>query len=308
MVVTGAVFKDIADAIREKDGSTETMKISQMAERIRNIPQGGGGERLVNADHDVIFFGCDGAVLYAYDREEFLEINELPPPPEYVGLVAQCWNMTLEELQNQLDNCAGAEVGALYTTEDNASWIVLNVPEQYTTLGFRFNASKEITINFGDGTDWVILSSSTTDTYYHTFPHGGRYTVKVRANEENSWSFVYDQTEAYAGFVRNSDASNDPLNKTFKAFVERVHLAYGARFNSAAYLYNLCIFTTSQDVVWSDVGLSFRGDYYLKCVTIPSTYTHTMNTYAFQNTFCLRFVSLVQIQTLIQGICSITAV
>ena len=45
-VIDETTLTAIGDAVREKDGSTEGILVSQLAAKIKNIPQGGGGEDL----------------------------------------------------------------------------------------------------------------------------------------------------------------------------------------------------------------------------------------------------------------------
>lgn len=42
------ILQDIANAIREKDGTTETMTFREMPDRVRAIPSGGGGVNKIN--------------------------------------------------------------------------------------------------------------------------------------------------------------------------------------------------------------------------------------------------------------------
>jgi hypothetical protein len=49
-VINESTLTSIGDAIREKDGSTEKILVSELATKIKNIPQGGGGEELPAAE------------------------------------------------------------------------------------------------------------------------------------------------------------------------------------------------------------------------------------------------------------------
>jgi hypothetical protein len=49
-VIEDTTLVSIGDAIREKDGSTDKILVSELANKIKNIPQGGGGEELPAAE------------------------------------------------------------------------------------------------------------------------------------------------------------------------------------------------------------------------------------------------------------------
>ena len=62
---------DIADAIREKAGTTDTIKVKDMATAIATIPSGEGqlvrlSDGTIESDRSAITFTCDGKPKYAH--------------------------------------------------------------------------------------------------------------------------------------------------------------------------------------------------------------------------------------------------
>lgn len=120
---------------------------------------------------DVNFIDYDGTVLYAYTTDELADLNELPPNTEHAGLVAQGWNFTLEELQ---ENGLPCVVGQSYTTDDGATRFYVTVKEN-KTLNIK-NISGTGEIDWGDGVTFNINSYGNP----HSYEEPGKYVISIR--------------------------------------------------------------------------------------------------------------------------------
>lgn len=101
---------DVADAIREKKGTTNLINPQNFSEEILGITSG-----TVNIERkDVNFYDYDGTLLYSYTLEEAQALASLPELPTREGLISQCWNYTLEGIANNNYKC---EVGAIYDVD-----------------------------------------------------------------------------------------------------------------------------------------------------------------------------------------------
>ena len=78
---------NIADAIRSKTGTTDTMTLAQMPELINGIQTGGGGSSSAVSPKEVNFYDYDGKLRYAYTVAEAQKLSALPAGPQHPGLV-----------------------------------------------------------------------------------------------------------------------------------------------------------------------------------------------------------------------------
>ena len=64
---------DIADAIREKKGTTGAINPQDFSSEIASIESGGGSSAVTSASvSDVNFYDYDGTILHSYTKEQFL--------------------------------------------------------------------------------------------------------------------------------------------------------------------------------------------------------------------------------------------
>ena len=61
---------DVADAIREKKGTTDLINPQDFAAEIASIQSGGGA--VAASAKAVNFRDCDGTILHSYTKDEFL--------------------------------------------------------------------------------------------------------------------------------------------------------------------------------------------------------------------------------------------
>lgn len=174
----------VADAIREKTGKSEKMTLAEMPVEIGNIQSGGGSAARDYEVDDVTFYDFDGTIVYSCSMEEAQKLEKLPTPPEHKGLVFQEWNWTLEQIKS---SSVGADVGALYDTEDGAIVYVLDIQTEYEkTIGIKIlNSSDNNTfwpsVEWGDGQ----VYNSESEVYdnkvllEHTYDRTGVYKLKI---------------------------------------------------------------------------------------------------------------------------------
>ncbi len=168
---------DVADAIREKKGTTDKINPQNFSEEIRGIESGG----IPTAEwNDVNFYDYEGTILYSYTWDEFVAKNEMPPLPthrEKEGLVCQEWNYTLEEVLAQGGRC---DVGAIYDTIDGATHFYIRTSTT-TNVSLSYQSAKDVTVDWGDGNIESIpdRSSLTSKTIEHVY-EGGAYNITIR--------------------------------------------------------------------------------------------------------------------------------
>jgi hypothetical protein len=147
--VARQTLQDIADAIREKNGSSGTYTPSEMAEAILNL-SGSVAPPKAKPKLDVNFYDCDGTILYSYTASEFLELTEMPPLPTREGLICQEWNWDYEDAIDYVRDYGMLLVGATYITNDGATRIYVEIPTPLS-IPLEFNSVEGCIIDWGDG-------------------------------------------------------------------------------------------------------------------------------------------------------------
>lgn len=170
---------DVADAIREKKGTTEKINPQNFSEEIRGIESGGVVEKEYK---DVNFFDYDGTILFSYTWEEAEQLTEMPTPPAnlHKGLLFEGWNYTLEEMKAQGDY---ADIGALYMTDNGRTRLIGDYVGE-TTLYLRQSKPNGITIYWGDGTHDI---SGEDLVFYisHHYENPVSTTIELESIEES---------------------------------------------------------------------------------------------------------------------------
>ena len=165
---------DVADAIREKKGTTEKINPQNFSSEILSIEGGGGKPEawVEPTEKDFNFFDYDGTLLYSYSAEEALALTEMPTPPyTHRGLVFVGWNYTLEDMRSQVD-CA--DIGAMYTTDNGSHRLHIIDNGAGVTLGFT---GTDIRIDWGDGSS----QTSSSSTLHHDYNGyiGEKYAIEL---------------------------------------------------------------------------------------------------------------------------------
>ena len=176
---------DVADAIREKKGTTDKINPQDFSDEIKGIESG-----IAPCEwNDVNFYDYEGTILYSYTWDEFVEKNEMPPLPthrEKEGLICQEWNYTLEEVLEQGGRC---DVGAIYIPEDGNTRIKLETlgnTEYYINLAC--STINGVEIHWGDGFVDTNINTSITQ-YSHLYKNSGKYIIKIKVIKGNVTDF-----------------------------------------------------------------------------------------------------------------------
>jgi hypothetical protein len=172
---------DLADAIREKKGTSGPINPQDFTSEIASIETGGGGiipdyyseEGVLEYKDAVRFFDYDGTILYTYAIEEAKALEELPPLPLHEGLICQGWNYTLDDIRAQDLFC---EIGATYITEDGATrcYISINDP---TSRDFTIYVGSGSEVNWGDG---FVETYQYGARQTHIYQSIGEYVVSIK--------------------------------------------------------------------------------------------------------------------------------
>lgn len=199
---------DVADAIREKKGTTEPINPQDFASEIASIETGGG--MVADAPiKDVNFYDYDGTRLYSYSWDEIVAMTELPPLPEREGLICEGWNYTLEQIKEQ--PYKKADVGAIYNTSDGKTRFYISVLMPNGRVGVNpsnSNGGVDFIIDWGDGTNENV--SAKGDWVYHDYLNEGDYVITM--GNESRISLTDSGNKAFSvsrGFLRKVECGNN---------------------------------------------------------------------------------------------------
>ena len=118
----------------------------------------------------VNFRDYDGTVLYAYTKEEFLALRDLPPLPTRERLICQEWNWDYADAVEYVREKGILEVGATYTIDNESARLYIALPKYSLSLPLRLkhtSSDGEILVDWGDGksSKFPITTLNMTRTY-----------------------------------------------------------------------------------------------------------------------------------------------
>lgn len=242
--------QNIANAIRTKNGSSDTYKVGEMANAILAIPTGGEVE-----EKDVNFYDYDGTLLYSYTAQEFANLTEFPENPNHTGLIAQGWNWTLASAKTHVSNNRKLDIGQNYKTDDGKTRLYVEIQElkKHVYVGFGINGTA--TINWGDNSTSTLSGTSSTLVVYaeHTYAQTGNYVVTIESDADIN---ILGSAGSYL-FTEQHDATNQ--NRAVLNCVKKIELGNNV-------------------TMFSSYGLSYLGS--LESITIPTSVT-SIGTYSF---------------------------
>lgn len=224
VLVKDETLTEIADSIREKNGSAVLYKPAEMPEAIRNISassDGGPTER-----DPIRFYGLEGKLLYSYSFEEIAQLQELPPLPEEEGLICQGWNWTLEAIRMTQRE---VEIGAVFITDDGSTRIYVDVVEgcMDPKLGFYQENADSVWVDWGDGSPKECSHEAAARVWFeHQYQNPGNYIIRL-IPEENAEITVQGTLYGTYLFYKGSEYTYE--NNTYAAAIKKIELGRGIR-------------------------------------------------------------------------------
>ena len=215
LTVQETSLTSIADSIRKKTGKTDKIKFpSGFVSEIDSIQTGGGSAPAEEIEEsDVNFFDYDGTLIASYTEAVAKVLTTLPTPPVHSGLVFQGWNYTLEEV---IANADAADIGALYTTDDGATRLEIEVAER-RDIRVRFSQTKAsgVLIDWGDGKS-ERSSGIAGQTYaLHNYEEPGKYTITLTIDDDCNVTLGSYSSHFICINSLNSNAAQNVLRKLY---------------------------------------------------------------------------------------------
>ena len=273
---------DVADAIREVEGSSGLINPQTFSGRIRAI-SGGGGAVAVQAS-DVNFRDYDGTILHSYTKAEFLALSALPPLPTQKGLICQEWNFTLADAQEYVSEYGVLEVGATYITDDGKTRLYITIASEgrmNVPLELQQSVSNGVVVDWGDGSATETFTGTSATTLRHTYGKVGDYVITL---EVTSGTLTLSGSSSYGIFADSMRAYSNMLQK--------VEIGNGLT-SIGTYAFNYCHSLTSVVLPKSVTSIgnnAFNNCYSLASVVLPKSVTSISNSTFY---YCYSLASVV---------------
>lgn len=116
---------------------------------------------------DVNFYDYNGSIIYSYNKNEFLALEELPELPKHKYLTSNGWNWTKEEMNDFVNKHDAIDVGATYNTTNNTTYLFFGFPSGVSknlTIWVKMDGNTSATVDWGDGTTSVLENTSSSET------------------------------------------------------------------------------------------------------------------------------------------------
>lgn len=267
-------FTGIANAIRGKNGSSNTYTPAQMPQAITDIPSGGGA-----VESDVNFYDYDGTLVDSYTAAEFASLSAMPANPTHQGLTSQGWNWTLADAKDYVSKYGGLDIGQLYITTSGATEIDIELEEYRLKpyIYFQFTSSTSacsVTLDWGDGSQIETFSAIKNElglvNVQHEYAAPGKYTVKIMQDTGNPEIIISSTNTNFCRLLRITDVvSSVSGDNVYYAAIKHIRLGNGVK---RLYKY----------------AFQYTG---LRTITIPTSLTY-IDKYAFQYCYYLQSICL----------------
>ena len=286
-------LKDVADAIREKKGSSNLINPQDFSAEIASIKSGGGGGggAVAVSPKAANFRDYDGTILHSYTKDEFLALNELPPLPTREGLICQGWNWDYADAVEYVTEYGVLEVGATYITDDGKTRLYITIEAEGrmdVPLYFSQTVANGVTIDWGDGSATETLASIGNLNLTHHYDRVGEYIISIEAANGAKIGFGAENSSYCVMGATNKLEYCNLLKK-----VEVGNGVTGLRSYSFQKCYSLRTITLPLSLS-SIKGNVFNSCYALKSAVIPKSVTSFSSSSTFNACYTMRSVVLSQ--------------
>ena len=291
---------DVANAIREKKGTTDLINPQDFSAEIASIETGGGGEGgggAVVTAKDVNFRDYDGTILHSYTKAQFLALSELPELPTRQGLICQEWTYNYADAQSYVSKYGKLDIGATYITDDGKTRLYLTILEKgrmEVPLHFHQDIANGVVIDWGDGSATQTLSGTGTKNTSHTYAEEGNYVISLMPTNgctlklgggSSSLCVLGDTSTSpggggvYRSMLTAVEVGSNTIIRDYAFFncmaLARITIPKGSTYIAAAvfkYCHSLSCVVVPKGVttLW---GEAFYGCYSLSCIVVPKGVT-----------------------------------
>lgn len=252
---------DVANAIREKKGTTDKINPQNFSAEIASI-ESGGGEVVSKAPNDVNFFDHEGIIHYSYTAEEFLALAEMPPLPTKKGLICQGWNWTWQEAYDYVAEYGILDVGAMFITDDGATRLYIRIANEgrMDVPLYLTQVSGTIVVDWGDGTPTETIEGTDKVMVTHTYANMGDYVIRLLCSEG----------EFYLGHVNQYAVLGDSGTSIYNRYLQNV--AIGSNMTKIrGWAFRMCHSLTSISIPCGvvEIGTMTTQQSAIKSLVVP---------------------------------------
>ena len=280
---------DVANAIREKKGSSDPINPQNFSDEIASIETGGGGGGVVGA---VNFKDYDGTILHSFGKDEFLAMSEMPTLPTQRGLICQRWNYTLQDAQEYVAEYGVLDVGAAYITDDGKTRLYITIAakgRQDVPLYFSQTVANGVIIDWGDGSAPETLSGTGNQNTIHHYNAIGNYVISLNVVDDCTLDLGHNNS-SYC--IMGSSGAD---GRVYCSMLQKAEI--GKRVTSIGkYAFNNCHSLASVVIPQGVTAIGdyiFNNCYSLASVVIPQGVT-SIGKSAFYNCYSLTSVVIPQ--------------
>lgn len=297
---------DVADAIREKKGTTDLISPLDFSDEIKGIKS----EPTKVPVKDVIFIDHEGEILYSYTKDEFLQLEAMPNLPTKKGLICQGWNYEYDEAIDYVSNYGMLHIGATYITDDGKTRLYIRIEtdgRMNVPLYFYQTVANGVSIDWGDGSALQTLEGTGNVNTFHLYESVGDYCITLEVLDECKMELGRNSSYGVLGSTSSSNAVYSNMLKRVE-IGDKVTLIRAGTFMNCYSLISVTIpqnITAINNEAFTDCSSlysivipkgatsvsSFSRANSLLYVSIPSSIT-AFNNYMFIQCSSLRAVSI----------------
>ena len=278
---------DVANAIREKKGTTETINPQDFSSEIASIESGAVASASVS---DVNFYDYDGIILHSYTKEQFLELSSMPELPTREGLICQGWNWTLDDAKEYVADYGMLNIGTMYITDDGDTRLYIRIAsEGKMNVPLRWNqtVANGVSIDWGDGSDIQTFTGTGNKNAAHTYTETGDYVIKIKVTEGCTLGFG-NNSSGYC--VMGGTGTN---SRVYTNMLQKVEIGGGVTdISNYAFMNCSSLKSISIPIGVTSIGkYVFSGCFPIVSISIPSLVT-SIGEYTFNGNYSLASISI----------------
>ena len=289
----GHFLTDVADAIRNKKGSSGTIQASSFDTEIASIPSGGSGEAIKS--NDVNFYDYDGTILHSYTKSEFNNLQAMPDNPTHEGLTSMGWNWTFQEAKDYMTTHNFLEIGQVYQPSDASIVIYVSLDEFSLNPYISFSIKGTATIDWGDNTTPDTITGTSVSTVIntpHTYSSAGDYVIKITSTSDIR--LQAGNTSIGSKFFWGGSNDDYSTNVKYIRSIEKIF------FNNNVVLinnYTFCYCNNLKNIILPNNATVLGNNLFYSCfnlkhITIPKQNNYSLVNYLFYSCYSLKSISL----------------
>lgn len=195
-----------------------------------NVPTGGSG---AVEEKDVNFYDYDGTCVYAYTKDEFLALNEMPANPTHTGLTAQGWNWTYQEAQSFVQDNGVCDIGQMYITDDGSTRLYIELSPGAVDISIYLARQSTygdatVVINWGDNNSETVTFTDNNGQYIgHSYNISGNYVISIKVT---SGRIILGSSNQFYGLILpRYDVSTYAYRRTYWELLKGLEIGENIR-------------------------------------------------------------------------------